>query len=379
MSHRIGLVCPYSFSHPGGVQNHVIGLAGWLRSQGHSVNILAPSLATAESLRLNGLSWADFTSAGPAFPVLYNGSVARINFGPLEAARVRKWLRRGRFDVIHIHEPVTPSVAVLALWLADAPVVATFHTATPGSGAMRLANRFMPGTIELLDVGIAVSTIAHAVVKEHLGLDPMVIGNGLRLDGHDIATHDPAQGPWRNGAVPRVTFVGRHGEPRKGFDVLMAALPQVRAVHPDLAVSVIGSGTPGGEPGVEYEGFCDDSGRNERLGRSDALVVPALGRESFGIVLIEGLASGAPLVASDLPAFREVLTDDQGVVGHLAAPGDSDDLARAIIASLAEPRDLRFERGRRRAAQYDWSAIGPQVVRRYEEAIAHGTHRGRLS
>lgn len=375
MIQRIGLVCPYSFSHPGGVQNHVLGLAGWLRANGYHVSILAPGQASAESLQLNGLSWADFTSAGPAVPVPYNGSVARLNFGPLAARRVHKWLKAGRFDVVHVHEPVTPSVGAFTVWLTDAPLVPTFHTATPGSGAMRLAGRLLPGSVAKLGQGIAVSRVAYGVVNSHLGLNPVIIGNGLKVDGHDVPSHDPARGPWRNGASPRLTFVGRYDEPRKGFDVLLRALPRVREEHPDLVVSVLGSGAPREEPGIEFEGFLPDAERNEHLARTDVLVVPALGRESFGIVLIEGLASGVPMVASDLPAFREVLSDDDGVVGHLGAPGDADELADAILRSLAEPRDLRLERGRRRAARYDWSDIGPRVVARYEDAAARHARR----
>ena len=133
---RVGIVCPYSFDVPGGVQNHVLGLARHLRQGGHRPYVLAPGELGPSAAAL-GIE--DFASVGAAMPVPYNGSVARVNFGPLSAARVRRWLRNGKFDLIHIHEPITPSISLLALWAAEQPVVATFHTATPRSRSMQLA------------------------------------------------------------------------------------------------------------------------------------------------------------------------------------------------------------------------------------------------
>src|SRR4051812_41602145 len=160
---RVGIVCPYSFDVPGGVQNHVLGLARYLRQSGHLPSVLAPGELDPASV---GLDVEEFASVGAAVPVRYNGSVARVNFGPLSAARVRRWLRKGDFDLLHIHEPITPSISLLALWAAEQPVVATFHAATPRSRSMQLAGGVLRAAIEKIDAGIAVSESARNVVVQ---------------------------------------------------------------------------------------------------------------------------------------------------------------------------------------------------------------------
>ena len=194
---------------------------------------------------------------------------------------------------------------------------------------------------------------------------PVVIGNGLAIDDYPLA---PTTGRWRGGDHPRVTFLGRYEEPRKGFQVLTAALPLIRQEFPDVEVVVIGHGRPMSIEGVTFVGGVNDAERNRWLGVSDVYIAPQTGRESFGIVLIEALACGAPVVASSLPAFSEVLSDEDGVAGHLFKTGNPQTLAKAVIRSLNEPRDLRLDRGRARAAQFDWSVIGPQVVAMYKLA-----------
>ncbi|MFT8395162.1 glycosyltransferase family 4 protein [Propionibacterium sp.] len=359
---KVGIVCPYSFSRPGGVQNHVLGLAGWLKEQGHEISIIAPGQASPALLAETGLKPAEFVTAGRALPVNFNGSVARINFGVGPALTVKKWLDEGHFDVIHLHEPVAPTICLLALYLTDCPVTATFHTATPAVGAITIANRLLPRVVSRIDASIAVSSEAAAVAQHHRGVHPVVIGNGIHIDDYPIA---PVSGRWRGGEHPRLTFLGRYDEPRKGFEVLTAALPLVTAHYPDLDVVVIGNGSSRSVEGVRFLGGLDDMARNRWLGSSDVYIAPQTGRESFGIVLLEAMACGAPVVAANLRAFTEVLTDDQGVVGQQFQIGNSASASRAILRSLAEPRDLRLERGRAQAASFDWSVIGPQVVAMY--------------
>jgi len=162
---RIGLVCPYSLDRPGGVQNHVLGLAEALRGLGHHPAVLAPGDLPALDPEL------DFTSAGPSLPVPYNGSIARVSFGPVTAGRVRRWLRDGGFDLVHLHEPITPSISLQALRFAEVPVVATYHTATPRSRTMQVAGDALRRLVEKVDAGIAVSEPARDVVVRHLGRD----------------------------------------------------------------------------------------------------------------------------------------------------------------------------------------------------------------
>ena len=368
---RVGLVCPYSFTRPGGVQNHVLGLAGWMKTQGHQVAILAPGCPPNGMLADYGLNAEEYTTGGKAVPLKANGSVARINFGVGPLRRAKRWLDQGDYDAVHLHEPMTPSLCLLTLWLTDRPVTATFHTNAPISPTLKRINQMLPGAIKRLDATIAVSSVAAKVAKGHTGVRPVVIGNGVAID--DYVLH-PTTTRWRGGDHPRITFLGRYEEPRKGFQVLTAALPLIRAIYPDVEVGVIGHGGRMSIEGVRFVGGVSDAERNRWLGVSDVYIAPQTGRESFGIVLIEALACGAPVVASELPAFTEVLSDDQGVCGHTFRTGNSAALARAIVASLEEARDLRLRRGRRLAASYDWSVIGPQVLAMYELAADNRFH-----
>ncbi len=365
---RVGLVCPYSFDSPGGVQNHVLGLARHLLAQGHRPQVLAPGeLGTAAEVLHPEL----FTSAGTTVPVRYNGSIARVNFGPLSAARVRRWLRSRRLDLLHIHEPITPSISILSLWAADTPVVATFHTATPRSRSMQLAGGALRASIEKIDAGIAVSESARNVVVQHLGRDAVVIPNGFRFA--DFAPPVSRPGRWRVGAAPRLVFLGRLDEPRKGLDVLLAALPAIRARCPELQVVVAGQGDRALPPGCQIVGAVSDAAKAELLAGADVFVAPHRERESFGIVLLEAMASGAAVVASDLAPFADLLGRPYGSrtggLGELFRTGDPAALAGAVIRVLEHPDPDRLERARQEARAYDWSAVGPAVTAVYRATL----------
>lgn len=363
---RVGLVCPYSFDTPGGVQNHLLGLAGYLLAQGHEPYILAPG--DAEPLVGAGLDSARFTSAGQAIPVRYNGSTARVNFGPLTAARVRRWLNSTDLDVLHLHEPITPSVSILALWAAEVPVVATFHTATPRSRTMQLAGGALRASIEKITAGIAVSAAARRVVVQHLGRDALVIPNGFQLA--DFRGPRPA-GRWRGGDRPRLLFLGRVDEPRKGLDVLLAALPEILRAQPDLDIVVAGLGSRALPPTVRAVGLVSDAERAELLATSDVFVGPHTERESFGIVLLEAMASGAAVVASDLEPFVDLLQAEPAgsELGSVFPAGDSAALAATVGEVLSGRRHDRTERGVAEAARYDWSVVGRQITEVYRAAV----------
>jgi phosphatidyl-myo-inositol alpha-mannosyltransferase len=366
LSLRVGMVCPYSFDVPGGVQNHVLGLARYLRQAGHRPYVLAPGeLSPSAAAR----DLEDFASVGAAMPVPYNGSVARVNFGPLSAARVRCWLRNGRFDLIHIHEPITPSISLLTLLAAEQPVVATFHTATPRSRSMRLASDVLRAAIEKIDAGIAVSESARNVVVQHLGRDAVVIPNGIRVD--DFARRPIAASP-RSSEQPRLVFIGRLDEPRKGLEVLLAAVPQIRQARPNLEVIVAGQGSRPLPSWCHSLGTIDDEAKIALLASADVFVAAQLARESFGIVLLEAMASGVQIVASDLPSFIDLLgaPQDERRLGEVFTVGDHRALARAVLQVLRHPNPLRAARAQQAARGYDWSSVGTNVLAIYRAALS---------
>jgi phosphatidyl-myo-inositol alpha-mannosyltransferase len=381
---RIGMVCPYSFDVPGGVQNHVLGLARHLRQAGHRPYVLAPGELGSSAAA--ALDLEDFASVGAAMPIPYNGSVARVNFGPLSAARVRRWLRNGRFDLIHIHEPITPSISLLALWAAEQPVVATFHTATPRSRSMQLASGVLRAAIEKIDAGIAVSESARNVVIQHLGRDAVVVPNGIRFD--DFATPRPmraelvearpsrgsghAAGSARIPHPPRLIFIGRLDEPRKGLDVLLAAVPLIRKARPNLEVVVAGQGSRTLPPWCSNLGTITHEAKIALLGTADVFVAPHLARESFGIVLLEAMASGVQVVASDLPPFVDLLGAPQNEqrLGEVFTVGDHRALARAVLQVLDRPDAQRAARAQQAARSCDWSSVGTTVLAVYRAALS---------
>ncbi|MDT3398994.1 glycosyltransferase family 4 protein [Streptomyces sp. B1866] len=359
---RIGIVCPYAWDVPGGVQFHIRDLAEHLIRRGHEVSVLAPA---DEGTPLPPYA----VSAGRAVPVPYNGSVARLNFGFLSAARVRRWLHDGRFDVIHIHEPTSPSLGLLACWAAQGPIVATFHTSNPRSRAMIAAYAILQHALEKISARIAVSEYARRTLVEHLGGDAVVIPNGVDVDFFARAEPRPR---WQGGTIG---FIGRIDEPRKGLPVLMRALPAILAERPGTRLLVAGRGDEeeavAGLPApvrarVEFLGMVGDEDKARLLRSVDLYVAPNTGGESFGIILVEAMSAGAPVLASDLDAFAQVL--DGGAAGELFAREDADALAAAAVRLLGDPdrrAELR-ERGSRHVRRFDWSAVGADILAVYE-------------
>lgn len=355
---RVGLVCPYSFDVPGGVQNHVRDLAEVLASRGHQVGVLAPGERT------RGLP-ANVELVGRAVSVPYNGSVARVAFGPRVSARTSRWLRDGRFDVVHLHEPLAPSVSLLALWAAEVPVVATFHTANVRSRSMSAVATMMRPSTEKIAARIAVSETARATLVQHLGGEPVVIPNGLFCDRFAAAAVQPQ---WRSPG-PVVAFLGRADEPRKGLATLLAAWPSVRTRVPAARLLVAGRGEPPVMPdGVEVLGPVDDDARVRLLRSATVYVAPQVAAESFGIVLAEAMSAGTTVVASDLPAFRAVL--DDGRCGRLFRTGDTQSLADALVDQLTDEagRTAYQMSARTWVRRYDWSRVAEEILAVYMHA-----------
>lgn len=367
---RVGLVCPYSFDVHGGVQNHVRHLAAALHGLGHHVEVLAPGERDASAP-------AYVTTTGRAVPVPYNGSVARVAFGPLVAARVRRWLEAGRFDVLHLHEPATPSLSILALWAARSPVVGTFHTAQERPRALETsAATFLRPALEKVSGHIAVSAEAAGTLARYQDVEPVLIPNGVEVAAFAAFAGSPGSAERAGGPV--VVFVGRTDEPRKGLPVLLGAWPRILARHPDARLRVVGGGAGrsllrgldrGAARRVELLGAVSDEEKARVLAGADLLVAPNTGGESFGIVLVEAMAAGLPVVASDLPAFRQVL---RGLGPEVLFPvGDGEALAAAVHRVLASPalRTRLARTGADSAASYDWRVVAPQVVQVYESVL----------
>ncbi len=373
---RIGIVCPYSFDLPGGVQYHVRDLAEVFLGKGHHVSVLAP--AVDETVLPPYM-----VSAGRAVGVPWNGSVARLNFGPVAAAKVGRWLEAGEFDLIHVHEPFTPSVAVLALWAAEGPIAATFHSATLRSRTYQAANPIIRPSMDKITGRIAVSEDARRTVSTHVGGDAVVIPNGVFVDRFDRAEPKP---DWMGTPErPTIAFLGRMEEPRKGLPVLAAALPAVLDRLPGLRMLVAGPGDPAEvtaamEPraaaACEFLGAVSDADKARLLRSVDLYVAPNTGGESFGIILIEAMSACAPVLASDLPAFVRVL--DGGSAGATFVNEDPADLATQLLALLADPQRRRelAARGRRHANRFDWSVVASDVMAVYE-TITEGAGRVR--
>lgn len=362
------MVCPYSLGVPGGVQAHVIALARTLRQLGHQVEVLA--------LADGNTPLPDFvTSAGRAVRIPYNGSVVPLSFGPVCFARTRRWLRAHEFDVLHVHEPTSPSVALLALAAARGPVVGTFHAYVARSRALAVMRGLLQPRMEKVTARIAVSPLARRVLVEHLGADAVEIPNGV--DTTSFARAAPLPGYPRPGGT--VGFIGRFDEPRKGMGVLLDAVRSLALARPELRMLVVGWGDatalrraagPGLAGRLEVLGGADEATKVRALRSVDLLCAPNLAGESFGMVLTEAMAAGTPVLASDLDAFRRLL--DHGRAGVLVPPGNPALLASALARLLDDParRAALTAAGRAQAEGMSWPLVAEQVLRVYDTAMA---------
>jgi phosphatidylinositol alpha-mannosyltransferase len=360
---KIGMVCPYSFDVPGGVQAHVVELARVFIERGHKVSVLAPA---SEDTPL-----PDFVvSAGRAVSIPYNGSVARLSFGPMAYTRIRRWIDGNDFDVLHIHEPNAPSLSMLALKIAEGPIVATFHTSTTKSLALSTFQGVLRPYHEKISGRIAVSELARRWQVEALGSDAVEIPNGVDVPA--FARAPMLQGYPRAGGT--VLFLGRYDEPRKGMEVLLGALPELVRRHRDLEILIVGRGDEERlhrEAGplakhLRFLGQVSDEEKASAIRSADVYCAPNLGGESFGIILIEAMAAGTAVVASELDAFRRVLRD--GAAGVLVPVGDSAGLAAAIDSLLTDDarREALVQTATQVVGEYDWPVVAEQILRVYE-------------
>ncbi len=387
---RIGIVCPYQWDIPGGVQSHVRDLAETLIGLGHQVSVLAPGDEDNPDLP------PYVVAAGKTVPIPYNGSVARLQFGLVSATRVRRWLKQGDFDVVHVHEPAPPSLSLLTVLLADVPLVATFHAASSRSRFLSMFDGVVQAVLERLSGRIAVSPAARKLIVEHLGADAVVIPNGVSVQHYSSALPLPGY-PRDPAAGGTIGFIGRYEESRKGMAILLQSLTELVRTRPGLQLLVAGKGEqqsflddlPDAIAGnVVMLGLLSEADKASLLRSVDVYVAPNTGGESFGIILLEAMAARTPIVASDLGAFRRVLAGDQAKArrvdtsdhegwqrapaGLLFANGNVTGLTAALERVLSDA-DLRSELGRISAEvvqPYDWTVVTAQVLRVYEIALA---------
>lgn len=366
---RIGIVCPYALDVPGGVQVHVTDLAQELMRRGHEVGVLAPAGPEMELP-----AW--ITSAGNAIPIPYNGSVARLNFGAAPAVRTRRWIEQGNFDLLHIHEPITPSIGMLALQAARGPLVGTFHAAMDHSMVREATAPMVSGLIEKLTARIAVSNEAKKTLQHFHGGDAVVIPNGVYTKPFRTS---PKQERFTGSAqAPTIAFLGRIDEPRKGLGVLLKAVPQVLARFPQARFLVAGRGEnpqalahldATSAAAVTFLGGVSDADKAALLASATCYVAPQTGGESFGIVLVEAMAAGTAVISSDLAAFAAVL--ENGRLGTMFKNGDSDALAQAIIGVIDDPQTTQAKITAANVAveRYDWSNVTDQILAVYDVAV----------
>ena len=365
---KIGMVSPYGWDLPGGVQMHIRDLAEYFMAKGHEVSVLTPAIED-EFLP----SWVQ--SSGRPLAIPYNGAVARVSFGPVATLRVRKWISEGGFDLLHLHEPAIPSLSLLACWAAEGPMVGTFHATAPRQKAIFAVGPILEPAIEKLSARIAVSEMARETLTEHLATNAIVIPNGINHGFFKEAKPNPE---WMGSSIG---FVGRFDEPRKGLDILIKAIPEIVKVNPNLRIIVAGPGESedvlkGVEQSIRnrfvFLGRVSDDDKARLLKSVDLYVAPNTGGESFGIILAEAMAAGTAVAASDLPAFRAVLND--GKAGAMFINEDAKDLAR-VANNLLLNKDLKValgNSGQEWSKRYDWESVAHQIENVYGMVTSAG-------
>ena len=371
---KIGIVCPYSWDTPGGVQNHIRDLAEFLIASGHYVSVLAPAIDEAKL--------PDYVvNAGKPISIPYNGAVARVLFGPVAFARVRQWISQGDFDLLHLHEPAIPSISLLACWAADGPMVGTFHAAAKRQKIIFAIGPILEPAIEKLSARIAVSEAARLTLTDHLDTDAVIIPNGIYANRY---TEGKSLEKWSGNTIG---FIGRFEEPRKGLSVLVDALPVISRFAPDVKILVAGPGDPAKvmeniDPQLrqrfEFLGKITEDEKADFMSSVAVYVAPNTGGESFGIILAEALAGGACVVASDIPAFDDLL--GHGEFGGLFESESATELAKVVIDLLRddEKRKELSSRGKERAKLFDWTVVAEQIYSVYEMSIV-GSQKVRLA
>ncbi len=350
---RVGMICPYSLAVWGGVQSQVLGLSRALRRRGITTQVLAPCDGPPPE------PWV--TPLGNSIPYAQNGSFAPLAPDPAAQLRVLAAIWDERFDIIHLHEPLAPGPTLTSVFVKPVPLVGTFHASgriTPYRWAKPVVRRLAAR----IDHKVAVSPEAAGMARRHLDGEYEILFNGIETTRYAMADAEPTDGP-------TVFFLGRH-EPRKGLRVLLEA---ARFLPADVKLWIAGHGPETAElqtafandDRIDWLGPISEEEKRRRLKGADVFCVPSLGGESFGVVLLEAMAAGTPVVASDLPAYRVVAGD--GRFAGLFRTGDSQDLAKALLEafSMSPTLDDQLDRGLLRAEEFSMTRLADLYVERY--------------
>jgi len=353
---RIGIVSPYSLTVPGGVQQQVLGLARSLRAKGHEVRVLGPCDGPPPD--------AFVTPLGNSLPTAVNGSIAPLAPDASAALRTIRALNDEAFDVVHVHEPLVPGPSLTALLVKMAPVVATFHSAGE-SAAYRTFSRQLKWVASRIDIRVAVSKDAVELAQRYIGGEYEVLFNGIELNDYVSPSTTPRENT--------IFFIGRHEE-RKGLSKLLEALAQL---PPDVRLWIASDGPQTAElktrfasdSRIEWLGRISDSEKISRMSRASVFCAPSLHGESFGVVLLEAMAAGTPVVASNLDGYRNVATDNETAV--LVEIGNVASLASALTRVLTEPQlaTRLTANGREHAQRFSMDVLADRYIEMYERAL----------
>ncbi len=374
---KIGLVCPYIYPAPGGVAQHVRYLYENLRLRGHDVRILTASHGPQRA------SEGDIIRLGVGFSVPINASVGTLTFSPRYLSQIRSMLEREKFDVLHFHEPFVPFLSLFLLRESTSVNIATFHAYAGFSPSYEFGSRALRGHAQRLHGRIAVSAAARHFIDRFFPGDYKVIPNGVDVGRYANAVPIAR---WQDG-TPNILFVGRH-EPRKGLLDLLKAHRILRKTGALARLLIVGGGpqerearryvATRGLQGVEFLGRVSDDAKAQLFRTADVFASPATGGESFGIVLLEAMAAGTPIVCSDIHGYKGVVR--RGREGLLVPPRAPRELAVAIDRLLRDPglREQMGAAGQARAEEFSWPRVTAKVEEYYGFVIRRLAASGNL-
>jgi len=369
---KIGIVTTTYHPYPGGVPEHVYHTCVELGRLGHDVRVLTTHFGSGRAPNEEQV-----IRIGRSVPIPANGSICPVAVDVRMRGKVRRVLLAERFDVLHLHEPLMPALCLAVLAEAEVPVVGTFHANNEGALGYRLFRPLLGSYLDKLDARIAVSAAAVRTVSRHFGGEYTIIPNGVDIER--FSTTAPA--PPRGDGTFTILFVGRL-EPRKGAKFLLRAMPRILREVPRARLVVVGSGPMSGYyrshlpdgmgDRVVFAGRVSGEALTRYYAEADVFCSPAVGGESFGIVLIEAMAAGAAVVASDIAGYRDVVKD--GATGLLVRRGDPDSIAAAIVR-LARDGELRrrlVESAGTEVRQYSWDRVTARILDIYESVVDGG-------